>query len=570
MYSHRCVGIVPFVLLAFALSKVTAGTADDLIALAKSGVDEEVVKAYIENSATPFALTSADIVTLKDLGVPSKVIIEALKHDQPNDSLLKADSTSTYPESTAAPLGPAAVSPVMAPPPDEQNISFFYSALYPYGTWINVDGNWCWQPNATAIDEDWAPYCNHGRWVWTDYGWTWVSNYTWGWAPFHYGRWFRRDPYGWLWLPDNEWGPAWVVWRSGPDYCGWAPLPPRSRFVPGRGFFFGETLVGDDFEFGLSFGDFFFVPMEHFHDRHLFAQVVPSSHAEGIYAKTAPERKSLSIVNNHLVNVGVPVAAVEKATKTRIAPVALTEEHLRPGESIRATAVSGNKLVIYKPAIAAAAPESPAAVKERFTKTSSGFGKIITPHTSPQSWETLLNGQRNAAEQAAKNQRAVAQAAQTETTRLNVQAQKETNQSKQAALKGEVAVQAMRAHQAQQHVQRAQSWKPPQEIIIPKMPQPAPLAAPRAEPVQPEPKQSVAQTPASRQQAAVPQAYRPTVEFQNQVKELNSEARMEQQRRETIESTVRTQAQSQWQQQQQAHQEVSPNRGAGSGREKRQ
>ena len=88
MYSrHRTViFIVPFMLLALTVSNVTAAGADDLIALAKSGVDEEVVNAYIENSAAPFNLTSADIVALKDLGVPSKLIVEAIKHNQPNDS----------------------------------------------------------------------------------------------------------------------------------------------------------------------------------------------------------------------------------------------------------------------------------------------------------------------------------------------------------------------------------------------------------------------------------------------------------------------------------------------------
>src|SRR5271157_293194 len=118
--------MVPFVLLVVALSQVAAGTADDLIALAKSGVDEEVVKAYIENSTTTFPLTSADIVTLKDLGVSSKLIIEALKHDQQNDSLLGVDTATMNPESTAA-ASPTAFSPVIAPPPDDQNISFFYS-----------------------------------------------------------------------------------------------------------------------------------------------------------------------------------------------------------------------------------------------------------------------------------------------------------------------------------------------------------------------------------------------------------------------------------------------------------
>ena len=27
-------------------------------------------------------------------------------------------------------------------------------------------------------------------------------------------------------MPGDEWGPAWVDWRRGDDYVGWAPLPP--------------------------------------------------------------------------------------------------------------------------------------------------------------------------------------------------------------------------------------------------------------------------------------------------------------------------------------------------------
>jgi hypothetical protein len=567
MCSLRCAVIVTFTLVTFGLSASTAASADDLITLAKSGVDEEVVKAYIENSAGPFTLTSEDVVTLKDLGLSSKVIIEALKHDRENDSLLKADTAVTYPEPAAEPYAPPAVSAMTAPAPDDQNISFFYSALYPYGTWENVDGNWCWQPNATTLDDDWAPYCNHGHWVLTDYGWTWVSSYTWGWAPFHYGRWFRREHYGWLWQPDNEWGPAWVAWRTGDDYCGWAPLPPRARFEHGRGFFFGATFVNDDADFGLSFGDFYFVPTEHFNDRHLFGHVVPSSHAQNIYRRTSFEKNGYSYVNNHIVNAGVPVTTVEKATKTRIAPVTLTEQRPRQGEPIHSTTVSENKLIIYKPSISSAAPQSPVVAKERFTKSTSGYGKIMTPASNPQSWETMQKSKRNAAEQAAKNQSAAAQTSVAEKNRLNQQALKETDQTKQAALKGEEAVQEMKVQKAQQRAQRAQSWKSPQEIIVPRSSQPAQPAKPvqqtpvRTEPVRAESKQTAAAAPQSRQPINVAPVNRPTVQFGQQVRQLSTEARAEQQHRETAESTVRTQAQSQWQQQRQpqpAHQEEQP------------
>ena len=31
-----------------------------------------------------------------------------------------------------------------------------------------------------------------GHWLQTEYGWTWISDWDWGWAPFHYGRWLAR------------------------------------------------------------------------------------------------------------------------------------------------------------------------------------------------------------------------------------------------------------------------------------------------------------------------------------------------------------------------------------------
>lgn len=69
----------------------------------------------------------------------------------------------------------------------------------------------------------------------TEYGWTWVSDYPWGWAPFHYGRWDLDNSYGWFWVPGNEWGPSWVTWRSGNGYYGWTPMRPGMSNNPGFG-----------------------------------------------------------------------------------------------------------------------------------------------------------------------------------------------------------------------------------------------------------------------------------------------------------------------------------------------
>src|ERR1700743_1992558 len=120
--------------------------------------------------------------------------------------------------------GPAPAPPPAAAPED---VSYqnFYDALSPYGEWIdNPEYGYVWMPNAGP---DFKPYATNGNWVYTDEGWAWNSDYSWGWATFHYGRWFFQDGYGWMWIPGNEWAPAWVSWRRSPDYYGWAPLGPN-------------------------------------------------------------------------------------------------------------------------------------------------------------------------------------------------------------------------------------------------------------------------------------------------------------------------------------------------------
>ncbi len=100
----------------------------------------------------------------------------------------------------------------------------FYDDLQPYGTWIgDPDYGDVWVPDT---DDDFVPYATNGYWVLTNYGNTWVSNYPWGWATFHYGRWHYDNYYGWEWIPGHQWAPAWVTWRHGGGYYGWAPLLP--------------------------------------------------------------------------------------------------------------------------------------------------------------------------------------------------------------------------------------------------------------------------------------------------------------------------------------------------------
>ena len=109
----------------------------------------------------------------------------------------------------------------------------FYDELSPYGQWVYDPeyGN-VWVPNE---DGDFRPYGSRGQWVMTDYGNTWVSDDPWGWACYHYGRWTYNGYYGWIWVPGYEWAPAWVSWRYGGGYAGWAPMAPGYSVGVGYG-----------------------------------------------------------------------------------------------------------------------------------------------------------------------------------------------------------------------------------------------------------------------------------------------------------------------------------------------
>ena len=108
----------------------------------------------------------------------------------------------------------------------------FESTLSPYGAWQDVPRyGHVWVPSTTTVGYDFTPYASDGHWVMSDYGWTWVSDWDWGWAPFHYGRWMVVGGYGWCWLPGTHWGPAWVHWRWGGGYVGWAPMGPRGVVI---------------------------------------------------------------------------------------------------------------------------------------------------------------------------------------------------------------------------------------------------------------------------------------------------------------------------------------------------
>ncbi len=330
--------------------------------------------AYVQNSPAQFNLSTDQILYLRDIGIPSSVITAMLTRDSALRTQPQSQPTYTYdqraypatvpppppvtpvpepapsvqPETATAPPPPAqAPAPVYvsSPPPE---VSYFYDSLSPYGTWIQLEGvGWCWQPRVVVVNRAWQPYCDAGHWIWTDAGWFWVSDYSWGWAPFHYGRWHHHASCGWVWLPDRVWGPSWVVWRSEGAHCGWAPLPPHSEFVVGVGWRFNGVAVGVNFDFGLHPEQFTFVAMNNFNHHDLGHYRLPPTEVTRIYNHT-------TIINNYtvnhttIINHGVPVERVAAATHSDMRKVPIREAPASAGHAMPTQGMDRGKAVVYR------------------------------------------------------------------------------------------------------------------------------------------------------------------------------------------------------------------------------
>jgi hypothetical protein len=112
---------------------------------------------------------------------------------------------------------------------DPSALTDFHGTLDAHGRWVEdpVYGT-VWAPNPTEVGADFSPYETAGHWVYDDDDYVWVSDYDWGWAPFHYGRWVLTDG-GWVWIPGRVYAGAWVDWRFGYPgwaYVGWGPAYP--------------------------------------------------------------------------------------------------------------------------------------------------------------------------------------------------------------------------------------------------------------------------------------------------------------------------------------------------------
>src|SRR5262245_4725546 len=179
----------------------------------------------------------------------------------------------------------ALVAGIAAPPAKaavDVSFDFFQSHLGHSGSWeVSAEYGQVWQP--AVYQPGWNPYYD-GHWVYTDLGWTWVSDYDWGDVCYHYGTWVEDRYQGWVWVPGSKWAPSWVVFRTGPDYIGWAPVRP--------GF-----SVGASFEVGGGAGPFIFVSAGNFLAPRVRTYVVPASRTSVIINRTTVVNR-ITVENN--------------------------------------------------------------------------------------------------------------------------------------------------------------------------------------------------------------------------------------------------------------------------------
>ena len=272
----------------------------------------------------------------------------------------------------------------------EVTLDFFFDALDPYGDWIYVDDyGYCFQPAVTIEDSDWRPYAD-GYWTYTDCGWTWVSHEDFGWACYHYGRWSRLNR-RWVWVPGYDWGPAWVSWRRGGDYVGWAPLPPEAEWDSGREF---RGWVDDRFDIGPR--HYSFVPMRHFGASRLRPVIVAPERNLTIIRQTTNithiTHRETNVNITNIYNQGPDFDEVNRLAARKIRRMRIDArddvdvDSLRRGRGARAR-LEGEALVVSAPDVRRPQGKvAPAKVAGRASRAEINRGWQGVPDDEAQQW----------------------------------------------------------------------------------------------------------------------------------------------------------------------------------------
>jgi uncharacterized protein DUF6600 len=211
-----------------------------------------------------------------------------------------------------------------------------YEDLAPYGSWVDVapyGSVWC-----PEVSSAWEPY-TVGYWVYTDDGWFWVSEDPWGSLPYHYGRWAFDTDYGWVWVPGDEWASAWVAWRYGAGWVGWAPLPPDVSWQPQVGL----DLAGYDLDSHID--RWYFTKAQDFGTSRVRVHVLPADSKQPIVKRTRDVTRYEP--GPRPVEVGMRPDLIQRIGDTKIERYQIVDSS-KPGPKNGVT-IRGTQAEVYRP-----------------------------------------------------------------------------------------------------------------------------------------------------------------------------------------------------------------------------
>ncbi|HEX8531098.1 MAG TPA: DUF6600 domain-containing protein, partial [Cytophagales bacterium] len=139
----------------------------------------------------------------------------------------------------------------------------------------------------------------------------------------------------WAWVPGPDWGPAWVAWRSGGGYYGWAPLGPGVNIqvnvvIPAR--------------------HWVFVPQRYITYPQPYRYCAPHHQVVNIYHNSVYVH-NIYRTDNQVYVSGPHRDEIARATRREV-PVYRVEEAARPGR----TAARNGTVEVYRPRVT---PEGP-------------------------------------------------------------------------------------------------------------------------------------------------------------------------------------------------------------------
>ena len=199
---------------------------------------------------------------------------------------------------------------------DPSALTEFKPALDGHGQWVD-DPTYgtVWVPSEAEVGTDFVPYSTAGHWTYADdTNYVWVSDYSWGWAPFHYGRWAHVGRHGWVWIPGRTYAGAWVdlaLRRTATTTSAGLRLGPEWYWYDGY-------AVG----WGWGWSPYYsYCHHDHFYDSHVGGYVVCGND---------PRAREHEAHTRPYVAAAPAVAAVVALPRTRPSAAAVASQRRRP------------------------------------------------------------------------------------------------------------------------------------------------------------------------------------------------------------------------------------------------